>query len=169
MSGQVSQYGAQSIVNLFAGNVPVAVQGSAPTPVPGLSWVDTSSSNAVKHYNGSAWVTGTSRYLMLLTAPPGTATTIAGLTEVTTSGYARQSVTFATATGAYPSVVSNSNLVTFGPFTADMLLPSQWAAMVDVSSGTTGQFLYSWNIASQQVSASQNIQISIGQLSLSES
>lgn len=172
MSGTVATEGAQAVLNHIAGNAPVYIGSSSPTWIPGLTWVNDSTNPPVAYkWNGSSWVSGVSggRYLMLLTEAPGDATTISGLTEVTTSGYSRQLVQWTDAADVYPSDLTNTNLVTFGPLSADMLLPAQWLAMVDVASGTAGNFLYSWTITSQQVDASQNIQISIGQLSLSQS
>lgn len=168
--GQVSIYGAEVILNNIAGlNVPV-VAGSAPTVKPGLWWIDTGSGNAVKRYNGSAWVVDTgNRYLALLTANPSGATSLAGITEVTTGGYARQLVTWGNPTAAYPSALVNTNTITFGAFTADMLVPAIYLAMVTESSGTTGNIDYAWSIPAQQVETSQNIQIAIGQLALSQS
>lgn len=75
----------------------------------------------------------------------------------------------ATATASYPSVSTDSGTVTWGPMTADMLVPALFAALVTVSSGTQGLYLYSWPLPDpQQVSTSQSIQIATSQLSLSQ-
>jgi hypothetical protein len=178
VSGQVSQVGAQSLVNKIAGNVPPAVQSSAPTWIPGLDWVDTTSGATLKYWNGSAWIAGTSpRYVALLTASPftsgpggGYAQAITDLVELTTTGYSRQAVTFSNAGATYPSPGSNSGVLTFGPMTASMTLAAQWAALVTASSGTAGLLLYFWTLDTpQQVSVSQSIQMPIGSLSFSES
>lgn len=178
MSGQVSQTGAQALVNKIAGNVPPAVQSSAPTWIPGLDWVDTTSGATLKSWNGAAWITGPSpRYLALLTASPftsgpggGFALAISDLVELTTAGYSRQAAAFSNAGAAYPSPGSNSGTITFGPMSASMTLAAQWAALVTASSGTAGLLLYFWTLDTpQQVSVSQSIQFPVGSLSLSES
>jgi hypothetical protein len=171
---QLSQYGDMQLVNDLAGLTVPSVQGSAPTWFPGLYWVNTSSGNAVEQWNGTQWVTSPApgtRYLALLTADPvlGGAVNIsdAGFVECTTSGYARQSVTFSEASAAYPSASSNTNLVSFGPFSATMLAPVQWVAMVTSASGTTGYFLASWNMpVALQVDTSQYIYVGVGSLLL---
>jgi hypothetical protein len=76
-------------------------------------------------------------------------------------------VAFGAASAAYPSVCSNSSLLTFGPFTVNMSLPVQWLALVSVSSGTTGLLLNSWTIKTpQQVSATQTINIATNALTI---
>lgn len=178
MSGQVSQVGAQSLINHIAGNVPPSIGTSAPTWKPGLVWIDTTSGAVLKSWNGSAWIVGAQpRYIALLTASPftsgpggGYAQSISDLVELTTSGYARQAVTFTDAGAAYPSPTANSGVLTFGPMSASMTLAAQWAALVTASSGTAGLLLYFWTLDTpQQVSVSQSIQIPIGNLGLSES
>lgn len=179
MSGQVSQVGAQILANKVAGNAAPAVQSGTPTWVPGMDWIDTTSGATLKTWNGAAWVVGAAtRYVALLTASPftsgpagGFAQTISDLVEVTTTGYARQTVAFANSSAAYPSVVSNSGVLTFGPMTAAMALAAQWAALVThAATGLAGLMLYFWQLDTpQQVSVSQSIQLPIGALSLSES
>lgn len=168
VAGQIAEFGAAHLANALTGAAIPVVQGTAPTWFPGLYWVDTSSGNAVKTWNGSAWVTGAgSRFLALLSADPVTANAvnISDLTEITTAGYARQSVTFAHASTAYPSAAANSGLITFGPMSAGMTQAVQWIAMVTVASGTTGYFLESWLMPTAlQVNASEVIQIGIGEL-----
>ena len=90
--------------------------------------------------------------------------------EVTTAGYSRQAVTFTNAAASYPAPVSNSNLLTFGPMSANMALSAQWAAMVTAVTGTVGLLSYFWNLDTpEQVLVSQSIQIPIGSLTLAES
>lgn len=168
--GQVSIHGAEVVLNNIAALVVPVVASSAPTPQPGLYWIDTSAGNAVKRYNNSAWVVETgNRYLALLSANPAGATSLTGITEITTAGYSRQLVTWGAPSAAYPSVLANTNTVTFGPFTTDMLVPATYLGLVTESSGTTGNIDYAWAIPAQQVETSQNIQIAIGQLTLSQS
>lgn len=178
MSGQLSQVGAQILANKIAGNVPPFIGTSAPTWVPGLDWINTTSGAVLYTWNGSAWVTGAQdRYVALLTASPftsgpgsGPAQQISDLVELTTSGYSRVQVTWANATAAYPSVVASSDVLTFGPMSANMTLAAQWAAMVSAATGTTGLLYYFWQLDTpQQVNISQSIQVPVDSLTLSES
>ena len=179
MAGQLSQVGAQILANKIAGNAVPVLQTSAPTWIPGMDWIDTTSGATLKTWNGSTWVVGAAtRYVALLTASPytsgpssGYAQAITDLVEVTTAGYSRQAVTYANASAAYPAPVSNSALLTFGPVSAAMALAAQWAALVThAATGSSGLLLYFWQLDTpQQVSVSQSIQIPIGGLSLSES
>lgn len=180
MSGQLTTVGAQILANKIAGNDAPYIGTSAPgTWIPGQPWInDTTNPPVTYGYNGSSWVVGGSpRYIALLTASPFTsgsggtnAEYISDLVEVTTPGYSRQAVTFSTATGTYPSPVSNTAVLTFGPVSASMALAAQWAALIThAATGTTGLLLYYWQLDTpQQVSVSQSIQIPIGDLSLSE-
>ena len=56
MSGQLSQVGAQILANKIAGNVPPYIGTSAPTWVPGLDWINTTSGSVLYTWNGAAWV-----------------------------------------------------------------------------------------------------------------
>lgn len=163
------QSGAQIQLNNLTGYGMTVVASSAPTGFIGGTWVDTSSGNAVKNWNGSAWVLAVLPYLALLTADPTGNTTIAQLAECTDSGYSRQQITFGAASTAYPSVASNFSLITFGAFSVNMTLPVQWLALVSVSSGTTGLLLNTWTISSpQQVDATQTINIAAGALTITQ-
>jgi hypothetical protein len=179
VAGQLSQVGAQELANKIAGNVPPALQTSAPTWIPGLDWVDTTSGATLKSWNGAAWVVGAPNlYVALLTASPftsgpggGAAQAISDLVEVTTTGYSRQVVDFVNASAAYPAPVSNNAVLTFGPMSAAMTLAAQWAALLThAPTGTTGLLKYFWTLdTAQQVSISQSIQVPIGNLALLES
>lgn len=179
MSGQLTQVGAQILANKIGGNVPPSIGTSAPTWVPGLDWINTSSSPALYSWNGAAWVAGAATlYIALLGASPftsgpggGYAEAITDLVEISTAGYARQTVDFANATAAYPSVAATNALLTFGPMSAAMALAAQWAALLThAATGSTGLLLYYWQLDTpQQVSVSQSIQIPTGSLALSES
>jgi hypothetical protein len=166
---QVLEVGSELCLNAIAGNTVPVVAGSAPTWVPGLYWIDSGSAYAVKTWNGTSWVAAGSEYLALATSDPTHATDMTGIIEVLTSGYTRQAVTWTAASAAYPSVLSNSATITWGPMTADMLLPADWVVLVTTASGATGFPLYAWQISPQQVSTSQNIQIATGALTLSQS
>ena len=171
--GQIGTHGAQACLNLLTGNAVPVVSSSAPASwIPGQYWINAANSYLPYEYNGITWVPAAgTRYLALLAADPTQlpAVAITDLAEITTAGYARASVTMATATASYPSVSTDSGTVTWGPMTADMLVPALFAALVTVSSGTQGLYLYSWPLPDpQQVSTSQSIQIATSQLSLSQ-
>lgn len=167
MPGSLSRTGARAAMNNALGIQLPVVSGSAPTWKPGMWWIDTGSGNAIKRWNGSSWVVDSGvRYLALLFSGPAENATLAALDEIVTSGYARVSVTLDFATDADPTIVLNTNLITFGPMSVDMTVAATHAALVDVPSGTTGQVLYTWELdVAQQVNASQTIQVAIGQLS----
>jgi hypothetical protein len=103
MAGQLTALGAQSLVNAVGGIVPPHIGTTAPTWQPGLYWINTTAGAVLEYWNGSAWVAGTEPlYIALLTGDPsvsgpggGYALNISDLIEDTTSGYARQAVTFA--------------------------------------------------------------------------
>jgi hypothetical protein len=99
---------------------------------------------ALDAINGRATATARTVYLALLSAAPNDGSTLATMTEITTAGYARQAVTWSTPTGD-PAVVSNSGVLTFGPFTADPPNVTH-AALVSAVSGTSGDFLYWWTL-----------------------
>jgi hypothetical protein len=85
-------------------------------------------------------------YLALLTAAPSDTTTLATMSEVSTSGYARQAVTWsAPALDTGVMTTKNSAQLTFGPFTADPPNITH-CALVSASSGTTGDFLAWWSL-----------------------
>ena len=115
------------------------------------------------------WTTGSrTTYLALVTADPGLSpVTPADLAEVTTAGYARQSVTWsAPAVGATPST-SNSAAVNFGPFTAAMAAAATHVALVSTASGTTGEVMYTWKIPQALAAGiSETIQIPINALTM---
>lgn len=184
MAGQLSAVGAQMLANKIGGIVPPAlVSGIANAPAwkPGLEVIDYSVTPPVRYvWNTQAWVAASSMglYLALLTGDPsqsgpggGYAQNISDLLEDQTAGYARQSVTFAEpATPGYPATISNTNVITFGPYTAAQANPVNWAALVTASSGQLGLLLYMWQLPSpQQVNVSQSIQIAAGAATLSES
>ncbi len=115
---------------------------------------------------GRATQTARTVYLALLTAAPTDSTTLASMTEVTTTGYARQACAWA-APSSDPSISSNTATITFGPFTGDP--PSvAYAALVSAASGTSGDFIAYWTAdVAQDAGIGQSIQIAIGALTLS--
>lgn len=166
----IMQTGAQRSLNSLAGAVPPVVASSAPTPVPGLYWINSSGGYSVNEYNGSAWVAAGNYYLALCTADPTGSTTIAQLQEVTTAGYSRIQVQWNFALSTFPSQISNSNLLQWGPMTANMALAAQWVALVTVASGTVGYLLYTWAMnAPQQVLATQYLSIAASQVTITQS
>lgn len=171
--GQIGTHGAQACLNLLTGNAVPVVSSSAPGSwIPGQYWINSANSYLPYEYNGTAWVPASAtRYLALLTADPTQlpAVAITDLSEITTAGYARATVSMSTATGNYPSVSTDTGTISWGPMTADMLVPAIWAALVTVSTGSLGLYVFSWPLpAPQQVSTSQYVQIAANQLSLSQ-
>jgi hypothetical protein len=81
-------------------------------------------------------------YLALLTAAPtDTNLTMAAVTEYAPTGYARQVFGPTTATAAEPSVISNTGVLTFGPFTAGTGSAVTHAAICDAVSGTAANII----------------------------
>lgn len=99
---------------------------------------------ALDAMSGRATVTARTTYVALLTSAATDSTTLATMAEVTTAGYARQSVTWSTPSGD-PRVTSNTNVITFGPFTADPPNITD-CALVSAAAGTTGDFIYRWTL-----------------------
>lgn len=137
------------------------------------SFTDTTDRALLNYVTGTSlggWTPPTTTYLMLLTADPSlTATipsdpTLAELPELSAAGYNRQTVTWSSA--ATPtnglSQIANSNLVTFGPFTAPSGSGSAttFGALVNVGSGTTGEVFAVWKW-DNSVLAPQNQSITI--------
>lgn len=115
---------------------------------------------------GRAAASARTVYVALLSAAPTDATTLATMTEITTAGYTRQTYTPTTPAGD-PSVVSNSNAITFGPFTADPPAVTH-LALVSAASGTTGDFLYWWTAdTARDAAIGDSITIAIGGLTMS--
>lgn len=159
----VAQVGAQGQLNhLTAASLPV-ISSSAPTWIPGLLWVNTTTNPPVLYrWNGVAWVAaGTGvNYLALLTADPTGLVNISDLTECQDAGYARQLAPFNPATSTSPVTANNSSLIQFGPFTVNMALPVQWMALVSAQAGNNGQLYQTWTLSQQwQVLATQTIDI----------
>jgi hypothetical protein len=105
-------------------------------------------------------------YLMLLTSPPTDQSTISTLVELSIGGYARQVMVWSAATGQ-PATTSNGASIVFGPFTFASA-PIGWAALVSVSSGTTGDFLMWWSFnISQSLAVGQSLTIPANSLVMS--
>jgi hypothetical protein len=109
-------------------------------------------------------------YLMLLTVDPDVAAgggpfydpTLAELTELSATGYARQAVTWvAAAEGSYSTEAVNSADINFGPFTGSTgsgADPIIFAALTTAASGTTGDVLWTWPTGGP-LSVAQNVPI----------
>jgi hypothetical protein len=70
----------------------------------------------------------------------------------------------------YPSVIANTNTLSFGPYTAAQAAPVQFAALVTCASGAVGRLAYTWTLpVQQQVNVSQFIQAGAGSLTLGQS
>lgn len=100
---------------------------------------------------GRATQTARTTYLALLTAAPSDSTTNATMTELSATGYARQSVSW-TAPSGDPASTSNSGTITFGPFTTDPANVTH-CALVSSSSGTGGDFIMFWTLAAAKDAA----------------
>lgn len=118
---------------------------------------------ALDAMTGRATQTARTTYLALLTAAPNDATTLASMSEVTTSGYSRQAVTWSAPSGD-PRQTSNSAGLTFGPFSADPPNVTH-AALVSAASGTTGDFIYWWVLDNARDGANgDSLTVAIGAL-----
>jgi hypothetical protein len=120
---------------------------------------------AIDGITGRATLSSRTTYLALLTAAPSDSTTLGTMTEVTTSGYSRQAVTWGAPSGD-PEVSSNTAAITFGPFSADP--PSvAYGALVSASSGTSGDFLYFWTWDTARDGANgDSLNVAIGALTI---
>jgi hypothetical protein len=99
---------------------------------------------ALDAMSGRATQTARTTYLVLLTAAPSDSTTLSTMSELSATGYSRQAVTWSAPSGD-PRVTSNSGTITFGPVTTDPANITH-AALVSASSGTSGDFIYSWTL-----------------------
>lgn len=116
---------------------------------------------------GRATQTARTTYLACLTAAPTATTTLATMSEVTTAGYSRQSVTWAAPSGN-PRSTSNTNVITFGPFTADPPNITH-VALVSAASGTTGDLIDAWSLDTARDGISgDSLSVAAGALSLTQ-
>lgn len=84
---------------------------------------------------GSVWIA------LLTATPTDTNLTMAAVTEYAATGYARQVFGPTSATAAEPSVISNTGVITFGPFTAGTGATVTHAAICDAVSGTSANII----------------------------
>lgn len=188
MPGQLTQVGEQFLANKFTGQAVPRIATTAPGSwIPGQEWINTTSGAVLNVYDPhtSAWVAGPYDYYMaLLYGDPTTSGPGGGvaqqITDVTgiedpTSGYLRQPVTLGLGTAATPSVVTNTNLLTFGPYTANQANPIGWTALMAIpraddssyvpipGSVLNGLLLYLFQVpVPAQVLSTQSIQIAPG-------
>lgn len=107
---------------------------------------------------------GANVYIGLATVDPGENPTLAGITEVTTAGYARQLVNMSAASDAATTQSSNAEQETWGPFTADPPAIG-WAFLTDASSGTVGTILERWKLdLARDAAINDSLQAAIGAL-----
>lgn len=124
------------------------------------------------------WTPPTTVYCMLLTADPSLTAALpkdpqlSELTELSAPGYSRQVVNWAAATTPAPggnSQIKNSNILTFGPFTAPTGSgsASTFGALVTVASGTIGEVLATWQWDSPVFSVqNESITVPVGKLTI---
>jgi hypothetical protein len=124
------------------------------------------------------WTPPTTTYIMLLTSDPAASAaipsdpTLAELSEMVATGYARKIVTWGSATTPSDvSQISNNNVITFGPFT-DLVgsgNPTTHGALVNVVSGTIGEVFAVWQWDAPRVAPqNQSITIPIGNLTITQ-
>lgn len=114
---------------------------------------------------GRATQTARTTYLALLSSAPSDSSTLATMAEITTSGYARQTVAWTAPTGD-PQSSNNSALLTFGPFSADPPNVTH-CALVSASSGTVGDFLMWWALdVAKDAAINESIQFAIANLTM---
>lgn len=183
MAGQLTQVGAQYLANTLGQQAVPYIGTAAPSSwIPGQYWYDTTTS-ALMCYDPetTSWVAGPYvLYMALLVTDPSTLGPSAGPVETiaqmavgedTTAGYARQPFAMGVGSAAEPSVIGNTNTVTFGPYTANQAAQVSWAALLAIptadadsaSTTTSGLLVYNWTVpVPQQVLATKSIQIAPG-------
>lgn len=118
---------------------------------------------ALDAVQGRATQTARTTYLALLTAAANDATTLASMSELSATGYSRQTVTWSAPTGD-PSSTSNSATITFGPFGTDPANVTH-CALVSAASGTTGDFLMFWTLdAAKDAAINESIEFAASAL-----
>lgn len=84
-------------------------------------------------------------YLGLALSVPDSGVALDTIAEVATAGYARVLAPWAAPTGSPASTASSAD-IQFGPVTADMDTPAQYAFLTDAANGTVGTVLYVWQL-----------------------
>jgi len=125
---------------------------------------------ALDALTGETTLTARTMYLVLLTAAPTDATTMATMTELTTpgsNGYDREICAWDAATAADPPVADNTSLITFGPFTSDLGNVTH-LALVSAATGTTGDFVMYWTAdVAKDPANGDSITVAAGALTMS--
>jgi hypothetical protein len=177
MPGQTAQYGSMALANQLCGSATPVISSTAPAWIPGMVWINTTSTPTLNYWNGTEWVAGSpALYLALLISDPTSsgasgvqAVNISDLGEDPTTGYARQAITFGLASASLPARATNTSIATFGPYDADQQTLVQWAALVTAESGTAGILRDLWTLDTpQQVASGGSIVFPPGTLSVSE-
>lgn len=104
------------------------------------------------------------------TVPTDAGTTIAasGVTEYTATGYARQAITWGSATLARPSVIASTGTPTWGPFTAGTGAIVRYVLIVDTAS-STGNVIAVIQLATDRTPATgDSLQAAAGALTIQE-
>jgi hypothetical protein len=130
---------------------------------------DAGSAKALDAVTGRATVTAATKYLALLTAAPSDTTTPATMTEYAATGYSRQAVEWdaPALNGSSIQETKNTNVETFGPFTAGTGATITHVALVTSSSGTTGTIDAIWTLDNSRTpGTNDSLQIAAGALKL---
>jgi hypothetical protein len=130
---------------------------------------DAGSAKALDAVTGRATVTAATKYLALLTAAPSDTTTPATMTEYGATGYARQAVEWdaPALNGSNIQETDNTNVETFGPFTAGTGATITHVALVTSASGTSGTIEAIWTLdTSRTPGTNDSLQIAAGALKL---
>lgn len=126
------------------------------------------------------WTPPTTLYVALLTADPSILAAIPTdpqlneLTELSATGYARQTVSFSSAASPGSgglSQIQNNTLITFGPFSGagGSSTATTFGALVDHATGTTGEVIATWQWDSPILAPqNQSITIPINGLTLTQ-
>lgn len=112
----------------------------------------------------------TALYLGLATAAVGDDTTLAQVSEVTDTGYARKSVTFTAPAddGTGKRVVKNSADVIFGPWAANQPSAITHCFVTDAASGTAGTIYAWWQLDTAKTpAAGETLKFAANNLSMS--
>lgn len=106
-------------------------------------------------------------YLALLSAAPTDTSTTGAMNEISTAGYARQSVAWdaPALVGGVPTT-DNTSQITFGPFSADPPNVTH-CALVSSSSGSGGDFIFWWALdTAKDAAINESIQFNAGALTI---
>jgi hypothetical protein len=146
------------------------------------SFTDTTDRALLNYLTGTSlggWTPPSTTYVMLLTGNPALTATIptdpqlSELAELSATGYSRQIATWSSSTTPTGGIsqIQNSNLITFGPFTAPAgsSTATTYGALVNASSGTTGEVFCVWAWDSSVLAPqNQSITIPIANLTMTQ-